>query len=91
MKIELHIGELELVGFSPAHRHAIAGAIERTLAELLRERGVPASMPQRSTREAAASFTPHAAPEQVGRSIAHAIFHALGHAPRSSGPGRPTP
>ena len=86
--VDLSIGELELVGFPAAHRHVIAGAVQRTLVELLAERGVPSSLPQQPTREAEAAFalSPHAAPEQVGRAIAEAIFSTLG-----STLGRPTP
>lgn len=91
--IELAIGELELVGFPAAHRHAIAGAVQRSLAELLSERGVPANTPRQPTREAQAAFTlsPHAAPEHVGRAIAEAIFNTLGNALGSSGAERRSP
>jgi hypothetical protein len=84
--VEVAIGELELVGFPAAHRHAIAGAVQRTLVELLAEQTLPA-IPRAPTREAEAAFTlnPHDTPEHVGRAIAEALFRTL--AVR----GRPTP
>ena len=44
--IELHIEELALHGFAPADRHHIAKAVERELARLFAEQGVPTSLDQ---------------------------------------------
>lgn len=42
--IELHIEELILHGFAPGDRHQIGEAVERELARLFAEQGVPASL-----------------------------------------------
>ncbi|MFL6293520.1 MAG: hypothetical protein ACJ759_21720, partial [Thermoanaerobaculia bacterium] len=46
MKIDLHIEELVLEGFAPGDRHRIGAAVERELARLLAERGLPAGLAQ---------------------------------------------
>jgi hypothetical protein len=89
-RVELAIGELELIGFPAAHRHAIASAVEASLSELVATRGWPsASEPEARTQAAQAAITldPQAAPERVGRAIARAIFHAAA----AAGTGRPEP
>jgi hypothetical protein len=89
-RIELAIGELELIGFPVAHRHAIAGAVEASLAELVATRGWPSpSDPEARGGDGHCAITldPEAAPERVGRAIARAIFHAAG----AAGAGRPEP
>jgi hypothetical protein len=80
-RVEFAIGELELVGFPVAHRHAIAGAVERSLTELVASRGWPSpAAVQASDPQAAIRLDAQAAPERVGRAIAEAIFHAAGAA-----------
>lgn len=89
-RIELAIGELELIGFPAAHRHAIAGAVQASLSELVATAGWPApSGPEARTPDAQAAITidPQAAPEHVGRAIARAIFHAAA----AAGTRRPQP
>ena len=41
--IEMHIEELVLHGFEPGDRHAIGDAVERELARLLSEHGLPSA------------------------------------------------
>jgi hypothetical protein len=42
--VDLHINELVLNGFAAADRHAIGDAVERELARLFAERGIPQSI-----------------------------------------------
>lgn len=87
-RVELSIGELELIGFPVAHRHAIAGAVERSLTELVANRGWPSSgASETGDARAAITLDAQAAPERVGRAIAEAIFHAAG----AAGAARPEP
>lgn len=76
-RVELVIGELELVGIPAGSRHAIAGALERTLGELLAARGWPNAAGDGALQiEARHRATPGATPEQLGRAIAEAIVEA---------------
>jgi hypothetical protein len=89
--LDLRIDELVLHGFAPSDRHALAAAIERELARLFREGGVPPTLLDRgqgerildSYRLDAGSFAvPHDAPaDAVGMQVARAIHRGLGGAP----------
>lgn len=76
--VELHIEELVLHGFAPGDRHRIADAVERELARLFAERGVPAGLGDgfESPRLDAGSFdfAPGARAETVGEEVARAIY-----------------
>lgn len=81
MKVELHVEELLLHGFSPADRARVGAAVERELARLLAERGLPPGLAQGgefpdlqggSFRAAAG-----APPEAVGAQVARAIYGGL--------------
>ncbi len=78
--VEVHIEELVLHGFDPRHRLAIAGAVERELASLIRS-GVPVERWNAGgPRLDGGSFelAHGAAPAVVGASIAGAIGRGLG-------------
>jgi hypothetical protein len=81
MNIDLHIEELVLEGFRPADRHRIGAAVERELARLLAERGLPAGLAQGTDlpRLDGGSFEakPGARPEAVGRQVAGAVYGGL--------------
>ena len=74
--VEISIGELELVGFPAARRYAIAQAVERALGELAALRELPAAPRRASEARVRSDLDPHAAPEQVGRAIAEAVWRA---------------
>jgi hypothetical protein len=80
--IELHIEELVLHGFSLGDRYAIGEAVERRLAQLLGEQGVPSSLLSESATDEirGATFkTPHNAKAgAIGRQIAQAVYQRFG-------------
>jgi hypothetical protein len=84
MRIELHVEELVLEGqgFRPADRHHIGGGVERELARLLAERGLPPGLAQGAglSRIDGGSFAvqPGARPEAMGRQVAAAVYGGLG-------------
>lgn len=80
-RVELHIEELVLEGFSPGDRYRIGAAVEAELARLLEERGVPGSL--KSGREIeginGGSFevAPGSRAETVGSQVAKAVYGGL--------------
>jgi len=76
--IELHIEELVLHGFAPGDRYRIADAVERELARLFAEQGVPPSLAQEAemARLDAGAFkmAPGAREEAVGAQVAHTVY-----------------
>jgi len=85
--IGLHIDALVLHGFAPGDRHSIGAAVERELARLLDERGLPPPLEQRAelARLDGGSFDVAAGahPDVIGAEIARAIYLAC-----SGGPNR---
>lgn len=81
MNIELHIEELVLYGFAPAGRQHIREAVEREVARLLAEQGIPPGLAQGSemARLDGGAFVvaPGSKPETVGVQIAQAIYRGL--------------
>jgi len=81
MRIDLHIEELVLEGFHPADRRRLGAAVERELARLLTERGLPPGLARGADlpRLDGGSFPapPGARPEAVGRQVAAAVFGGL--------------
>jgi len=80
-RVELEIEELVLHGFAPGDRHRIAGAIERELARLLGEEGMPSALSRARSIEQLDGGTfeakPRAKPESTGAQIARAIYGGL--------------
>jgi len=80
MKIELHINELIMHGFAPEDRYRIGEAVEKELANLLTERGMP---PQENGLEIAGlnvgdiSIAKGARPEAIGAQVARAVYGGL--------------
>jgi hypothetical protein len=76
--IELHIEELVLHGFVPGDRYRIADAVERELARLFAEQGVPPALAQEAevARWDAGAFeiAPGARVEAVGAQVAHKVY-----------------
>ncbi len=81
-RIELHIEELTLHGFASGDRHLIAEAVERELARLFAERGVPPSFSAELSlgRLDAGSFqvSPGAGAEAVGAQVARSLYGGFG-------------
>ena len=79
--VELEIEELALDGFAPGDRHRIAAAVERELARLFVERGVPPSLGRAGWVDRVDGGTfeakPRAKPETTGAQIAQAIYGGL--------------
>ncbi len=79
--VEVHIEELVLDGFSPADRLRIGAALERGLARLLAERGLPEGLAGGAQVDAidAGSFVrePLATPVSIGGQVAQAVYGGL--------------
>jgi len=79
--VELHIEELVLDGFEPAHRHTIGDAIERELARLFTGQGAPARITQGSEiahlDARSLEVTLGSNPETIGLLLAKAIYEGL--------------
>jgi hypothetical protein len=80
--VELHIEELVLDGFVPGERYGISDAVERDLARLLGQQGIPSSLRSESAIDEIKGATFNAAhnakPPALGRHIAHAVYQGLG-------------
>lgn len=79
--VELHIEELVLRGFAPGDRYRIGEAVERELARLFGEQGVPPSLARGSGIErldSGAFEVAHGSKaEAVGVQVAQAIYGGL--------------
>ena len=76
--IELHIEELVLHGFAPGDRYRLADAVERELARLFAEQGVPPSLARKAEVAqldvGAFKMAPGARVEAVGAQVAHTVY-----------------
>jgi hypothetical protein len=76
--IDLHIEELVLHGFAPEDRYRIGAAVERELARLLAERGVPPGLAAGAEIAGldggAFQVAPGARPEAIGAQVAQAVY-----------------
>ncbi len=76
--IELHIEELVLHGFSCGDRYRIAEAVERELAHLFAEQGVPNSLSDGGEIErldgGAFKMKQGSRPETIGAQVARAVY-----------------
>lgn len=79
--LELRIEELVLHGFTPNDRLRIGHAMQRELARLFREQGVPPSLAQGRAIERLDGGTLHMAPgaksRTIGSQIAQAVYGGL--------------
>jgi hypothetical protein len=79
--VELHIEELVLRGFAPGDRYRIGEAVERELARLFDEQGVPPSLAQSVdvSRLDGGAFKAASGsnPEAIGAQVAQAVFGRL--------------
>lgn len=78
-RIELAIEHLVLEGVRPADANAVGEALERELARLVRERGVPDAAIEDVAGEVPASITSRAgeSPSALGARLADAIYGRL--------------
>lgn len=80
-KIELHIEELVLHGFSPGDRQRIEAAVQKELARRLAEQGVPPSLARggEMARLDGGSFevAPSSGTEAIGAQVALALYGGL--------------
>jgi hypothetical protein len=80
-KVELHIDELVLEGFSPEDRYRIGEALERELTRLFEERGVPGSLTSEREIESINGGSFEAArgerAERVGAQVAGAVYGGM--------------
>ena len=81
MNIELQIEELVLHGFAPGDRYRIGEAVERELARLLAQLGVPnlitSAIDEAGIDAGAFDLKPNANAQQIGAEIAGAIYGGL--------------
>ena len=79
--VELRIGELVLHGFPPSDRQRIGGAMERELARLFAEKGIPPSLGQggEASRLDGGAFEvkPSFGAEAIGVRVAQAVYQGL--------------
>ncbi len=79
--VELRIGELVLHGFPPSDRQRIGGAMERELARLFAEKGIPPSFGQGGevARLDGGAFEakPSFGAEAIGVRVARAVYQGL--------------
>jgi|GEM_PF-486372 len=79
--VELHIDELVLHGFAPGQRYAIGDAVERELARLFNERGLPPGTGEEIEIEEVDAGTIQLSAggndEATGRQLARAIYGGL--------------
>ena len=81
--VAVHIEELVLHGFAPRDRRRIAVAVERELARLMSESGVPRSLKQNLAVEQVSGGSFHAKgqlkPQTAGTLIARTVYESLHH------------
>ncbi|HEY0376652.1 MAG TPA: hypothetical protein VGC87_06825 [Pyrinomonadaceae bacterium] len=79
--VELHIEELVLHGFAPSDRYRIGEMVERELARLFAEEGVPAAFTSglETPRLDAGAFhvAANSRAEAVGAEVARAVYGGL--------------
>lgn len=81
VNLEVEIEELVLEGYPSADRRAIARAVERELASLLAERGLPASLERGGEvpHIDAGGFeaSPQSGGEEIGAKVARSVYGGL--------------
>ena len=79
--IELRIDELILHGFAPCNRYAVGDAVERELARLLHEQGIPIWLQSENAADEIKGATFNAAhnkkPRAIGRQISQAVYQGF--------------
>jgi hypothetical protein len=95
--VEVHIEELVLHGFPGGDRFSIADAVQREVARLVAEGGIPGLVanPENVDRLDAGTFkvAPDARPQEIGSQVAHSLHSRLSTGikaphPRRKGTGK---
>ena len=80
-RVELHVEELVLHGFEPGDRYRVGDAVERELARLLAEHGVPGPLERGGQIERLDAGTLHlpsgAGGRTIGVHVARVVFGGL--------------
>jgi hypothetical protein len=81
-RVNLHIEELVLNGFSPGDRHRIGQAVEFELARLITEQGIPSSLSREGgvARMDGGRFNmwPNSGAEVIGGQVARSVYEGFG-------------
>jgi hypothetical protein len=81
-KVDLHIEELVLHGFSPGDHHRIGKAVELELTRLFTEQGVPSSLSRNGelTRMDGGTFSMSldSRAEVIGGQVARSVYEGFG-------------
>jgi hypothetical protein len=84
--VELQIEELVLHGLPYDQRHRVAAAVERELARLLQEQGVPAGWEGLlSLSPGPVAVNPRLSAETIGQQVALAVYGYQGNHPPAAG------
>ncbi len=82
MRIEVHIEELVLHGFTAEDRYPIGEAVKRELIHLFTVQGVPSLLAEGGEIEhldgGSLELTPRSGAREIGRRVAGAVFKGLG-------------
>jgi hypothetical protein len=77
-RIDVHIDHLVVDG-GLGDPHRLGAALEAELAELISQRGLPATAPERPTVDGGAvAHAPGAPPERLGAQVARGLYRSLG-------------
>ena len=78
MNVNLHIEELVLLGFTPGDRYRIGDAMERELARLFTEQGVPPQSSELAYLDGGAfEVKPGSGAEEIGVRVAQTVYGGL--------------
>lgn len=81
MRIEMHVEELALEGFSPVDRYRIGEALQKELTRLLEERGMPgfllSSRRIESIKGGSFEVAPNARADRIGSQVARTVYSGL--------------
>lgn len=84
MNVELHIEELVLHGVTPVNRQRLAAVMERELARLLAEQGVPPTLVRdgdvAQLHGGSSNIALGSRPDAIGLQVAQAIYGVMKHA-----------
>jgi hypothetical protein len=87
-EVQVHIEELVLHGFSAADAPGIGAAVERELARLFAERGVPAALSGAAARDAVDAGAFEGSPERpapdLGAKVAQSVYGGLSATEKTS-------
>lgn len=81
-KVDLHIEELVLHGFSPGDRYRIGQAVELELTRLITEQGIPSSLSRDGDlariNGGTINVSPNSRAEVIGGRVAQSVYGGFG-------------